>query len=408
MANTTLINLGDLYVSDFCDDKADCFTGSKYPLTLEYNERLKCAVLTSQPPHEMMWGKYWYRSAIQPVMKLALESVVNDTLQFVGNRGKSPIWLDIASNDGTLLFYVPSDYRKIAIDPCEGDIADQCKLIADVHIQDYFSSDVYNNALSEKADVVTCCAMFYDLQDPVKFLMEVADVMKDDALLVIQLTYTPFMWDMLDVGNICHEHYAYHTMDSIAHCIGEAGLYLRDVVYNDVNGGSVRVTITKNPYVNLGNPVKTSIGWYRVQKSLANTKDPISEWEIFGERLSKLKYDLYSFLQKAKAQGKRVWGYGASTKANTILQILGLSDIYIDAIAERSPSKFNKFTKGSGIKILSELEFQASEPDYTIVFIWQFMDAVISRESEYLQKGGTLIFLSPQLLFVTKDGIQKI
>jgi hypothetical protein len=144
--NETILDLGEMYVSEFVGNIQNTNVGLKFPLKLVWDDTMQCPVLTEQPPSDMMWGKYWYRSGINPTMVNDLTNVVKsiDELQGVPTeRGK--IWLDIASNDGTLLKAVNKHYMKIGIDPCNGEIADMCKEQANVVVQDYFSEEVFNS-----------------------------------------------------------------------------------------------------------------------------------------------------------------------------------------------------------------------------------------------------------------------
>ena len=243
--NNKLIQLGDHYVSDFVPLDFDYAGLKKYPLDLEYSEKLKCPVLTEQPPSEMMWGKYWYRSSVNPMMQKALKNIVDDIEEhFVINEGD--IWLDIASNDGTMLSYVKSGTIKVGIDPSEGDIHEECKTKANHVVCDYFSANAYNSiGLDKKAKVITCIAMFYDLPDPDSFISDAVSVMEDDGIMVIQLSYTPLMLEQLAFDNIVSEHFAYHSLSSVESICSRHGLKVVDVQTNDVNGGSIRMYFRK-------------------------------------------------------------------------------------------------------------------------------------------------------------------
>ena len=114
-------------------------------------------------------------------------------------------------------------------------------------IQDYFTLETYNKSKfkTKKAKVITCIAMFYDLDEPIDFLKDVVEVLDDDGLFVIQMSYTPLMIKQLAFDNICHEHVYYWTLTSLNKLMQEASLKIVDCELNDVNGGSFRVYIKK-------------------------------------------------------------------------------------------------------------------------------------------------------------------
>ena len=98
-----------------------------------------------------------------------------------------------------------------------------------------------------------------------------------------------------------------------------------------------------------------------------------------------------------KKQNKKILGYGASTKGNVLLQYCKIDSKILSYIAEVNKFKFNKFTPGSNIKIISEKEAKARKPDYLLVLPWHFKDHIIKREQHFLKRGGKLIFPLPDI-----------
>ncbi|NDG30627.1 hypothetical protein EB118_11220, partial [bacterium] len=122
-----------------------------------------------------------------------------------------------------------------------------------------------------------------------------------------------------------------------------------------------------------------------------------SVWDNFEKRLKIMKRDLTKLIKDIKAEGKTIYGYGASTKGNTLLQYFGLTANEITAIAERSPYKFGLKTIGTHIPIVSEEEMRAAKPDYLLVLPWHFIDEFLNREHEYLNAGGKMIVPCPEV-----------
>ena len=107
------------------------------------------------------------------------------------------------------------------------------------------------------------------------------------------------------------------------------------------------------------------------------------------------------FIKKEKAKGKTVWGYGASTKGNTLLQWFGLDHKLIDGIAERSAVKFGLKTVGTNIPIYSEEEMRKKKPDYLLLLPWHFISEFKQREAEYLKAGGKFIVPCPKFEIIS-------
>ena len=398
-----IVKLNKHYTSDFIKSEADYEGKQKYNLNLELDTEIGAARLTEMAPSNTMWGKYWYRSGINSTMTKELGNIVEEITSRVKFK-KGDVWLDIACNDGTLLKQVPNQFIKLGIDPADDTFVKESSKVATV-VQDYFSYDAYQKTGhgDKKAKVVTTIAMFYDLMDPHPFIDNITKVLDDNGIWVLQLSYTPLMLKQLAFDNICHEHAYYHSLNSIQKLFAKHDLKIIDCSLNDVNGGSFRVYVQKNiaDVTSFGTSPLRDVCNFRVQSLLDyenahyNMTD-VKVWEKFQSDIEELKEKTVNFIKEAKAQGKVVCGYGASTKGNTLLQWFGLDHTMIDAIAERSPYKFGLKTIGTNIPILSEEEVRAMKPDYMLVLPWHFINEFVQRENEYLSNGGKFIVPCPK------------
>jgi SAM-dependent methyltransferase len=408
MKNKTLFSLGDLYVSDFIQQDQDARAG-KHDMTLTIDDRYGAARLTKVTPIHSMFGKYWYRSGTNATMTNELKGIV-DSVKSVHKLKDGDLWLDIACNDGTLLKFVPENISKLGIDPCEDSFVEESSKVADEIIQDYFTADSFNRSKfkDKKASVVTCIAMFYDLDEPVPFLKDVHTVLDDEGLFVLQMSYTPLMIKQLAFDNICHEHVYYWSLCTLQKALAEANFKIVDCQLNDVNGGSFRIYVKKDtakvstfataPYRDVCDVrVDSILNW---EKSLNIDQEDI--WLDFYKNICDLRDKTVKFIKEEKAKGKVICGYGASTKGNTLLQWFGLDHTLIDAIAERSPYKFGLKTIGTNIPILSEEDVRAMKPDYMLVLPWHFISEFIQREHDFLEGGGKFIVPCPKFEIIGK------
>ena len=403
-----LFTLGDLYVSDFIKENEISRAG-KHDLTLIIDERYGAARLEKCTPIHSMFGKYWYRSGVNLTMKKELFDIV-ENIKKVQKLERDDLWLDIACNDGTLLSYVDQHINKLGIDPAEESFAVESRLVADEIIQDYFTLESFNRSKykSKKAKVITCIAMFYDLDEPIDFLNDIKEVLDDDGLFVIQMSYTPLMIKQLAFDNICHEHVYYWSLMSLQKLMIQSGLNVVDCQLNDVNGGSFRVYIKKEgsdiskfatrPYRDVCNVrIESILQWEETQYL-----DSIKTWLDFYQGIEDLKKQTVDFIKGEKLKGKKICGYGASTKGNTLLQYFGLDNTLIDAIAERSPYKYGHKTIGTNIPIMSEDDVRLMNPDYFLVLPWHFISEFTKREEDFLNKGGKLIVPCPKFEIISK------
>jgi len=404
-----LLELGDHYVSDFIKEDSEMEGRTKYSLDLYLDEDLGAPRLMNIAPAHTMWGKYWYRSAINTSMTIELQGIVKEITSRVKLKDDD-IWLDIACNDGTLLKAVPNNLTKVGIDPCDESFYAESSKVATV-VQDFFSKDAWNKTpfADKKAKVITCIAMFYDLDNPHPFVQDLYDILDDDGVAVLQMSYTPLMMNQLAFDNICHEHVYYYDLKSINKLFSQHGFRVVDCSVNDTNGGSFRIYFQKETALvtSFGTSPLRDVCDYRVETILnyeTNVVDISSAaaWDDFKLRLDTLKNNVNSFINTAKAEGKKVYGYGASTKGNTLLQYFGLDSSHIAAIAERSPYKFGYKTIGTNIPIISEEEMRDANPDYALVLPWHFISEFQTRERAFLEAGGSFIVPCPVFEIISK------
>jgi hypothetical protein len=396
-----LFTLGNLYVSDFLKD-GESPRGGSVEMKMMLEPETGSVRLENIAPLDTMYGKYWYRSGINHTMKKELKSIVNSITDVVSLK-ENDLWIDIACNDGTLLSYVPDNLIKVGIDPVDDSFKKESEKHSNLIIQDYFSSKVFQESKfgNLKAKVITTIAMFYDLEEPKKFVNDIVEVLDDNGVWVLQLSYTPLMIEQLAFDNICHEHVYYYSLFNIRKMFKECGIDVVDVQLNDTNGGSFRIYCMKETADKrkFGTQPYRDVCNFRLNSTLEYEKtlglDTPKIWLDFYDRINELKEKTVSFIKEEKAKGKVIWGYGASTKGNTLLQYFGLDNTLIDGIAERSIYKFGLKTVGTNIPIYSEDEMRKAKPDYLLVLPWHFINEFIERESEFINRGGKFIVPCP-------------
>jgi hypothetical protein len=401
-----LFSLGDLYVSDFLQPN-ESPRAEPVEMKLLLEQSTGAVKLEKSAPLNAMYGKYWYRSGINNTMKMELKDIVDSIVKVVGCK-ENDLWIDIACNDGTLLGFVPKDFIKVGIDPADDSYKAESEKVSNLIIQDFFSKKVFSQSKfgSLKARVITSIAMFYDLEDPKQFIDDIHAVLDPDGVWVLQLSYTPLMIEQLAFDNICHEHIYYYSLFNLKKLFEASGFDIVDVQLNDVNGGSFRVYAMKSgaSKTSFGTQPYRDVCDMRIKSLLAYEKqlglDTKEVWMSFFDRINALKKEVYDFIVQEKAKGKSVWGYGASTKGNTLLQYFGLDASLIDGIAERSIYKFGLKTVGTNIPIVSEHEMRRAKPDYLLVLPWHFINEFVVREKDYLDGGGKFIVPCPKFQII--------
>jgi hypothetical protein len=336
---------------------------------------------------------YGYRSSLNRSMVDHLHSKVRDILGKVTLR-PGDLVIDIGSNDSTLLqgYPVRKGIILIGVDP----LGEKMRKYYPAHIHliaDYFSKKVLEKHFgSRKAKIITSIAMFYDLESPLTFMQGVYDLLEDDGIWVFEQSYLPTMLSTNSYDTVCHEHLEYYRLKQIKWMADRVGFKIIDLEFNQINGGSFSVMVAKkcSSYRENSNLVD------RIMKSEKKLGlHTLRPYQSFRQRVFQHKKKFQAQIHSINKKGKRVLGYGASTKGNVILQYCKLGEKDIPFIAEVNPDKFGAYTPGTLIPIISEQDARVMKPDYFVVLPWHFKDNIVTREIEFLKGGGKLLFPLP-------------
>ncbi len=382
-----VFSLGSQYVNDFVP-KERVGSGIRAPLDLVSCRRCSLIQLKHTAPQELLYSRfYWYRSGVTETMRKALRDITA-TVESLVELAPGDVVLDIGANDGTLLAsYAQPGLCRVGCEPANN-LIEQLRGNADHVIHDFWTYESFERLMREqqlpKAKVVTAIGMFYDLENPNQFIRDIQRSLAPDGVFVAQLMCLASMLEKNDLGNICHEHIEYYSLQSLKYLFESNGLEIFKIEENDVNGGSYRVF--GRQHRNSGMPLDERI-----------TNDDLL---AFKARIDHNRDLCMNFIREEVARGKKVYVYGASTKGNVILQYYGLDTSLITAAAERSPEKWGKYTIGSWIPIVSEEEARAAQPDYFLVLPWAFFDEMYAREHAWRARGGKFIVPLPEFRVV--------
>jgi len=244
----------------------------------------------------------------------------------------------------------------------------------------------------KRAKVITSIAMFYDLEDPMRFMREIHHLLDDDGIWVFEQSYMPAMLESVAYDTVCHEHLGYYGLRQIQWMAERVGFELLDVEFNRVNGGSFSVTAARAG--SRSSPVAAPIveALKREERDGLGREEP---YRRFRQAVVRHREGFRDLMLGTRARRELVVGWGASTKGNVVLQYCGLTSEDIRCIGEVNESKFGHYTPGTGIPIVSEQQAKDMSPDYLLVFPWHYRDFFVTREASYVDSGGRLIFPLP-------------
>ena len=346
---------------------------------------------------EMYGDNYGYRSGLNRSMvdHLGRKAV---KLEALARPATGDVVLDIGSNDATLLrAYTNVGQRLGGIDPSAGKFREFYPANIGL-VTDFFSPHAFRELFGDaKAKIVTSIAMFYDLEQPLEFMKAIAAVLAHDGIWHFEQSYMPAMLDACAYDTICQEHLEYYGLTQIKWMADRAGLKIIDVELNDINGGSFAVTAAQAESSLAPNHAAVE---RLLEEERSRCLDRPQAYAEFREAVCGHRDELTALVRELRRRGKKVFGYGASTKGNVLLQFCGFTEDDLTCIADVNPDKHGCFTPGTNIPIVSEAAAHAQRPDYFLVLPWHFRDNLVERERDFLRRGGKMIFPLPQLEIV--------
>jgi len=340
----------------------------------------------------MYGNNYGYRTGLN----LSMVNHIKDKINFLKKKFKiikEDIVIDIGANDGTLLGFLDSKKNKlIAVDPTIKKFKKFYKKNI-IKVPNFFSfGSVEKYLKNKKAKLITSIAMFYDLPKPVLFAKQIYKTLADDGVWHFEQSYSGFMIKNLSYDTICHEHLEYYSLYSVKKILDFANLKIIDVSFNNINGGSFALTVTKKCSKYLENKKI-----YKILRDEKNKKINTSYiYRQFYKRINKEKYKMISFFKKIKLERKLVIGYGASTKGNVLLQYCNISNKNIKYICDVNKDKNGCYTPGTKIRIISEKKAKELKPDYFFVLPWHFKNFILDKEKKIIRSGVKFIFPLPK------------
>ncbi len=379
-----------------------CFTGKfpnerqiiqKQPILLLKCKNCELVQLGHNFDLNYLYGPdYGYRTGINKTMLDHVKKVVKHLSKKTKLKKKEFV-LDIASNDGSLLKNYKKNITTFGIDPILNKYIDEYSNI-NFKVSSFFSADKIKSIVKKKFKIITALSVFYDANDPNKFLKDVKKILLKEGIFLLEFADLASIIQYKMFDTICHEHLEYYSSKVIIDLCKRNGLRVFDIKKNNINGASKQYYVCHNDshYKDNISIIKKELNLEKkLQLSDKNT------YKKFINEINQSKYKLNKLLNKINRMGKKVHCYGASTKGNVLLQYYNINNKTINFAAERNKKKYNLYTPGTKIKIISEVLSRFHKPDYYLVLPWHFKKEILIRETSIRKKGTKFIFPLPKL-----------
>lgn len=351
----------------------------------------------------MYGATYGYYPSISPMMQSHLEKKTLGLKQLTQLQ-KGDWVLDIGCNDGTLLnaYQESSQLRRVGIDPSSKKFHHNFQKDINAIFEIFSVDSVKKISKEEKFKIITSIAMFYDIDDPLTFMQGIASLLHNDGVWALELSYLPLLLEQLTYDQICHEHVTYYGLADLQKIMRKVGLKIIDIDFNDLNGGSIYVI------AGLQN-CSIAVQEEKIKTVLDKEKalEEFAPYERFYNRTVSHREDILEFLNILKLSNKKIYGYGASTKGNIVMNYCGLTSADIIAISDKNPEKYSLTTPGTRIQIIPHAKLREIKPEYVFVNIWHLRREVLADEVELLESGTKFVFPLPRIHIVDRNNYKR-
>lgn len=307
---------------------------------------------------------------------------------------EDPFVVEIGSNDGIMLQnFASAGIRHLGIEPSTN-VAEVARSKGIRTISEFFSEDVARRIVTEHgqadaflgANVMCHIPYLHSVAAGIKILL------KPRGVLMFEDPYLGDIVQKTSYDQIYDEHAYYFSVASVTHLFGQHGLEVIDVQPQNVHGGSMRYVIAHKG----AHPVSAAVAAQRARENALGLHKP-ETYEMLRRNIERSRDDLMDLLRDLKRQGKRVVGYGATSKSTTVTNYCGVTPDLVEFISDTTPIKQGRYSPGTHIPVRPYSEFQKHYPDYALLFAWNHADEIMAKEGGFRAAGGKWIKYVPRV-----------
>ena len=340
----------------------------------------------------IMFRDYVYIPSTSKTLIHHFAELAKKTVEKFNLPGDSLV-VDIGSNDGTLLkLFKTHKVKVLGIEPATN-IAKLAEANGIETINDFFNQRTALKVVGNKgkAKVITGTNVFAHVNDLDGFLKGIDILLEDNGIFIIEVPYLPDLLEKIEFDTIYHEHLSYFSIKPLTRLVEKFKMEIFDVERIGIHGGSIRVFVKR---ASASGPVSESVANLLALEQ-ERKLDSIETYLTFATEVASIKERLLELLKRLKSEGKRIVGYGAAAKGNTLLNYCKIGTDILDYIVDNIPYKQGRYTPGMHIPVVPEERLTQDRPDYALILAWNFAEEIMAKQQKYKELSGQFIIPVP-------------
>ena len=362
-----------------------------FDLAAAFCERCALVQLVEAIPRERLFHpSYPFFTSSSEAMAAHFERLGAEAMA-LAPRGDA-IVVEIGSNDGTLLQpLAAAGIRHLGVEPSAG-VAAVARSRGVRTLERFFDEDCAARITAEQGEarLVIATNCFCHVADLDGLGRALERLLAPDGVIVFEDPYLGEILAKTAYDQFYDEHVSYFSLDSVTRWLARHGLEVLDARPQEVHGGSMRYTVARRGRLE---PSSAVAAW-RAREALAGL-GRIEPLVAFRSRVERSREELVALLRGARDEGRRVVGYGATSKSTTVLNYCAIGSDLVEFVSDTTPAKQGRYTPGTHIPVRRPEEFASRYPDYALLFAWNHASEIFAKERAFRAAGGRWIAYVP-------------
>ncbi len=390
----TLVDLGRMPLANSFVAEGTPEPDASYPLHARVCGR--CLLVQVEPavPPEAIFSDYAYFSSFSEGWLAHARGYARMVIERFALSSTSKV-VEIASNDGYLLTnFVAAGIPCLGIEPA-ANVA-QTAIAKGVPTEvAFFGAETARRLAAEghSADLLAAKNVLAHVPDINDFVAGIAILLRGEGVFTVEFPHLLNLIREVQFDTIYHEHFTYLSLAAVERILERHALRVFDAEEIPTHGGSLRLYICHTGSQPRAQP---NVAAMRAKETAAKL-DRLDGYAGFAPRVDKVRGDLVAFLDRAKAEGRKVAAYGAAAKGNTLLNYCGIGRDRVAFVADRNPAKQGRLLPGSRIPVRTPEAIPAERPDYVLILPWNLKDEVSRQNSSVREWGGQFVTAIPEI-----------